>query len=77
MNVYFDNAATTPLRNEVIKTISRVMEECFGNPSSNHSFGRKAKNLIEEGKKSRKRRLTEAGTAEAGTSTGEIAGLIM
>ena len=38
---------------------------------------RKAKKLIEEAKKSRKRRLTEAGTAEAGTSTGEIAGLIM
>ena len=38
MNVYFDNAATTPLRKEVIKTISRVMEECFGNPSSTHSL---------------------------------------
>ena len=38
---------------------------------------RKAKKLIEEAKKARKRRLAEAGTAEAGTSTGEIAGLIM
>ena len=47
MNVYFDNAATTPLRKEVIKTISRVMEECYGNPSSNHSFGRTAKTYIE------------------------------
>ena len=36
---------------------------------------RKAKKLIEEAKKARKRRLAEAGTAEAGTSTGEIAGL--
>ena len=51
MNVYFDNAATTPLRNEVIKTISRVMEECFGNPSSNHSFGRTAKTYIETARK--------------------------
>ena len=51
MNVYFDNAATTPLREEVIKTISRVMEECFGNPSSTHSFGRTAKTYIETARK--------------------------
>ena len=51
MNVYFDNAATTPLRKEVIKTISRVMEECFGNPSSIHSFGRTAKTYIETARK--------------------------
>lgn len=51
MNVYFDNAATTPLRKEVIKTISRVMQECYGNPSSNHSFGRTAKTYIETARK--------------------------
>jgi cysteine desulfurase len=51
MNVYFDNAATTPLRKEVIKTISRVMEECFGNPSSTHSYGRTAKTYIETARK--------------------------
>ena len=51
MNVYFDNAATTPLRKEVIKTISRVMEECFGNPSSTHSYGRIAKTYIETARK--------------------------
>ena len=51
MKVYFDNAATTPLRKEVIKTISRVMEECFGNPSSTHSFGRTAKTYIETARK--------------------------
>ncbi len=51
MNVYFDNAATTPLRKEVIKTISTVMEECFGNPSSTHSFGRTAKTYIETARK--------------------------
>ena len=51
MNVYFDNAATTPLRKEVIKTISRVLEECFGNPSSTHSFGRTAKTYIETARK--------------------------
>ena len=51
MNVYFDNAATTPLRKEVIQAISRVMEECFGNPSSTHAFGRTAKTYIENARK--------------------------
>ena len=32
MNVYFDNAATTPMRKEVIQSIASVMEACFGNP---------------------------------------------
>ncbi len=51
MNVYFDNAATTPMRKEVIQSISSVMEECFGNPSSTHSYGRKAKTYIETARK--------------------------
>ena len=38
MNVYFDNAATTPMRKEVIDSIS-VMNDSFGNPSSTHAFG--------------------------------------
>ena len=38
MNIYFDNAATTPLRAEVISSISEVMQECFGNPSSTHAL---------------------------------------
>ena len=48
MNVYFDNAATTPMRKEVIQSISSVMGECFGNPSSTHSYGRKAKTYIRQ-----------------------------
>ena len=47
MNIYFDNAATTPIRKEVITTISDVMEDCFGNPSSTHSYWRKAKAYVE------------------------------
>tara|TARA_Y100001935_G_scaffold64537_1_gene54220 strand:+ start:652 stop:825 length:174 start_codon:yes stop_codon:yes gene_type:complete len=47
MPIYFDNAATSPLRKEVIESINEVLVETYGNPSSNHSFGRKAKNLIE------------------------------
>ena len=51
MNVYFDNAATTPMRKEVIQSISTIMEECFGNPSSTHAFGRTAKTHLETARK--------------------------
>ena len=52
MNVYFDNAATTKVRGEVIDDISNVLKDCFGNPSSTHSFGRSAKSYIETSRKS-------------------------
>ena len=50
-NVYLDNAATTPLREEVIKEITSVLGETFGNPSSSHSYGRNAKNILESSRK--------------------------
>jgi cysteine desulfurase len=52
MNVYFDNAATTSMRKEVIEEMTKVMMDSFGNPSSTHSFGRKAKSHIETARKS-------------------------
>lgn len=51
-NVYLDNASTTALRPEVIQEITRVMQEDYGNPSSTHSFGRTAKNILESSRKS-------------------------
>jgi len=41
--IYLDNAATTPILPEVIKTVSDVMGTIYGNPSSTHQIGRKAK----------------------------------
>ena len=52
MKVYFDNAATTKVRGEVIDDISNVLKDCFGNPSSTHSYGRSAKSYIETSRKS-------------------------
>ena len=52
MNVYFDNAATTKIRDEVIDNMSNVLKDCFGNPSSTHSYGRSAKSYIEKSRKS-------------------------
>ncbi|MBT3964588.1 MAG: aminotransferase class V-fold PLP-dependent enzyme, partial [Flavobacteriales bacterium] len=47
MNVYLDNAATTPLDPEVIKEMNLYMVEAFGNPSSTHGFGRKTRAALE------------------------------
>ncbi|MCH4552742.1 cysteine desulfurase family protein [Aestuariibaculum lutulentum] len=49
--VYFDNAATTPMRSEVVEAISEVMRTNYGNASSSHSFGRSAKVLVEKARK--------------------------
>ena len=46
--VYLDNAATTPLSEEVIDAMLSVMKNQYGNPSSVHSIGQEAKTLIEE-----------------------------
>lgn len=47
MNVYFDNAATTPVSEKVWKAMEPFYKEFFGNPSSTHAFGRKVKNALE------------------------------
>lgn len=45
--IYLDNAATTPLSEEVIDAMVDVMRTSYGNPSSTHSLGQDAKVLIE------------------------------
>ncbi len=49
--VYFDNAATTQMREEVIDEITKVMHSNYGNPSSTHGFGRASKSLLETARK--------------------------
>ena len=51
MRIYLDNAATTPLLPEVIKTMTEVLTNTFGNPSSLHAEGRNARATIEEARK--------------------------
>lgn len=48
MKAYLDNAATTPVAPEVIQAMTDTLQNCFGNPSSTHQFGRKAKALLVE-----------------------------
>ena len=46
--IYADHSATTKVRNEVTEAMLKVLKEDFGNPSSIHQFGRKAKLYLEE-----------------------------
>lgn len=52
MNVYLDNAATTPVAPEVVEAMIPVLYHTFGNPSSTHAFGRQAKALLENARRS-------------------------
>lgn len=47
-NVYLDNAATTPLSGEVFRAMLPYLRETFGNASSVHGPGRKARYAIED-----------------------------
>ena len=48
MRIYFDHNATTPLDPAVVETMARVMTEEFGNASSVHHFGQRAKAVLDE-----------------------------
>lgn len=45
---YFDHNATTPLHPDVAETMARVLREEFGNPSSVHRYGQRAKAILDE-----------------------------
>src|SRR5262245_20002247 len=46
--VYMDHNATTPLAEPVADRMMAVLREEFGNPSSVHHFGQRAKAVIDE-----------------------------
>ena len=47
MIIYFDNAATTKVKDEVVKEMLPYYCEQYGNPSSLYTIGRNAKKAIE------------------------------
>jgi cysteine desulfurase len=51
MNIYLDNASTTPVLPEVTEQITELSRSVYGNPSSIHYHGRIAKSVIEEARK--------------------------
>ncbi|WP_409022384.1 cysteine desulfurase family protein [Dellaglioa sp. P0083] len=46
--IYLDNAATTPMANEVIEVMTDTMKSTFGNASSTHQFGRSARMVLDD-----------------------------
>ncbi|MCB0661951.1 MAG: cysteine desulfurase [Saprospiraceae bacterium] len=62
--IYLDNAATTPVSPSVVQAMSNTLTHVFGNPSSIHAEGRKARSVIEDARK------TVAGYI--GASIGEV-----
>jgi cysteine desulfurase len=51
MQVYFDNAATTPLDPEVFEAMKPYLLQYHGNPSSIHAHGRQVRSAIEQSRK--------------------------
>ena len=68
--VYLDNAATTQMREEVVTRIMQVMKENYGNPSSTHAFGRSAKSLVEQARKTVAKQLKVTASEIVFTSGG-------
>ncbi len=48
MRVYFDHNATTPVDPSVIEVMTQVLREDFGNASSIHYFGQRAKGVMDD-----------------------------
>jgi len=46
-DIYLDNAATTKVDKSVLKEIMKFSEKCYGNPSSQYSFGMKVRADVE------------------------------
>jgi cysteine desulfurase len=51
LRVYLDNAATTPVSEEVIEAMLPVLRQQYGNPSSIHAEGRSVRALLEQARK--------------------------
>jgi len=46
--IYLDNSATTPIAEEVLTAMGPYLTGEYGNPSSLHRFGRRARSAVEE-----------------------------
>ncbi len=50
--IYADNAATTRMSDSAVKTMTELIKETWGNPSSLYVFGQKAKEVLENARES-------------------------
>ena len=49
--MYFDHSATTPIHPDVQSVINSVQSETYGNPSSIHYLGQRARSVVENARK--------------------------
>jgi len=70
MAIYLDHAATTPLRREVLDAMLPYLTADFGNPSSGHGFGRRARAALDEAHERVAARLNAEGREIVFTSGG-------
>jgi cysteine desulfurase len=68
--VYFDSAATTQLRSEVVECITNILKNEYGNSSSSHAYGRSSKSLLEISRKDIARHLKVSASEIIFTSGG-------
>jgi len=52
MRTYFDHNATTPVDPAVLEVVTRVLRDDFGNASSVHHFGQRAKAVLDDARTS-------------------------
>jgi cysteine desulfurase len=52
MPIYLDHAATTPLRREALDAMLPLLTDNFGNPSSVHAYGRRARAALDDARDS-------------------------
>ena len=50
--IYFDHAATTPLCKEALDKMLPYFSEVFGNPNSQHYYGRESVKAVDEARDS-------------------------
>ena len=50
--IYFDHAATTPVCKEALEKMLPYFTEIFGNPNSQHAFGRESAKAVDEARDS-------------------------
>ncbi|MCW2164944.1 cysteine desulfurase [Microbacterium hydrothermale] len=51
MSLYLDNAATTPVRPEVLEAMAPYLTRVFGNPSSHHEVGEAAASALDDARR--------------------------
>ncbi len=69
-SIYLDNAATTKIDEEVIEVMHTSMQNNYGNPSSTHQYGRKAKSAIETARKNIAKQFNVSASEIIFTSSG-------